>query len=115
MDFTYLLQVVGDEPVFETGLLLAGDVDPVDVRRQLQDAVISTRTQLQLLHGGLEQPLAGLVHPAELAHLGRPHIGIALQRHCMQPAAALLGGLHHSSETLPLALPSCLDSGAYDA
>ena len=26
---------MGDEPVFETGLLLAGDVDPVDVRRQL--------------------------------------------------------------------------------
>ncbi|HEX3554018.1 MAG TPA: hypothetical protein VIA62_12400 [Thermoanaerobaculia bacterium] len=26
---------IGSEPVFETGLLLAGDVDPVDVRRQL--------------------------------------------------------------------------------
>jgi predicted transcriptional regulator of viral defense system len=35
MEFTQLLQIVGDEPVFETGLLLAGRVDPADVRRQL--------------------------------------------------------------------------------
>lgn len=35
MDFGELLEAVGDEPVFETGLLLAGDVDPLDVRRQL--------------------------------------------------------------------------------
>ena len=30
-----MLQIVGDEPLFETGLLLAGDVDPNNVRRQL--------------------------------------------------------------------------------
>lgn len=35
MKFSELLQIVGTEPVFETGLLLAGDVDPGDVRRQL--------------------------------------------------------------------------------
>lgn len=35
MEFTELLEIVGDEPVFETGLLLAGDVDPANVRRQL--------------------------------------------------------------------------------
>jgi predicted transcriptional regulator of viral defense system len=35
MEFTELLEIVGDEPVFETGLLLAGEVDPVNVRRQL--------------------------------------------------------------------------------
>src|SRR4051794_5385816 len=35
MRFEDLLGIVGSEPVFETGLLLAGDVDPVDVRRQL--------------------------------------------------------------------------------
>jgi predicted transcriptional regulator of viral defense system len=35
MEFSQLLEIVGDEPVFETGLLLAGDVDPQDVRRQL--------------------------------------------------------------------------------
>jgi predicted transcriptional regulator of viral defense system len=35
MEFSYLVKVVGDEPVFETGLLFAGDVDPRDARRQL--------------------------------------------------------------------------------
>lgn len=35
MEFSRLLDIVGDAPVFETGLLLAGSVDPVDVRRQL--------------------------------------------------------------------------------
>jgi predicted transcriptional regulator of viral defense system len=35
MEFVELLEVVGDLPVFETGLLLAGDVDPAGVRRQL--------------------------------------------------------------------------------
>ncbi len=35
MDFGRLIEIVGDEPVFETGLLLAGDADPADVRRQL--------------------------------------------------------------------------------
>jgi len=35
MEFTKLLEIVGDIPVFETGLLLAGDVDPGHVRRQL--------------------------------------------------------------------------------
>lgn len=35
MEFERLLQVVADEPVFETGLLLSGDMDPKDVRRQL--------------------------------------------------------------------------------
>lgn len=35
MEFTRLLEIVGDEPVFETALLLAGDVDPAHVRRQL--------------------------------------------------------------------------------
>jgi predicted transcriptional regulator of viral defense system len=35
MEFSLFLEIVGDEPVFETGLLLAGDVDPSDVQRQL--------------------------------------------------------------------------------
>jgi len=35
MEFATLLKIVGDEPVFETGLLLAGDIDPANVRRQL--------------------------------------------------------------------------------
>lgn len=35
MDFGRLVALVGDEPVFESSLLLAGDVDTADVRRQL--------------------------------------------------------------------------------
>lgn len=35
MEFKRLLQIVGDEPVFETGLLLTGAVNPSHVRRQL--------------------------------------------------------------------------------
>lgn len=35
MEFSHFLEIVGDEPVFETGLLLAGDVDPSNIRRQL--------------------------------------------------------------------------------
>jgi predicted transcriptional regulator of viral defense system len=35
MEFENLLKIVENEPVFETGLLLAGDVSPTHVRRQL--------------------------------------------------------------------------------
>ena len=35
MEFAKLLETVGDEPVFETALLLAGNVDPAHVQRQL--------------------------------------------------------------------------------
>lgn len=35
MEFKELLRIVGDEPVFDTGLMLAGDVEPGNVRRQL--------------------------------------------------------------------------------
>jgi predicted transcriptional regulator of viral defense system len=50
MKFAELLAAVGDEPVFETGLLLAGDVDPGDVRRQLSRWTRSGRL-LQLRRG----------------------------------------------------------------
>jgi len=51
MQFTRLIQIVGDEPVFETGLLLAGEVDPNDVRRQLSRWVKAGR--LHRLRRGL--------------------------------------------------------------
>jgi predicted transcriptional regulator of viral defense system len=35
MEFANLVKIVGEEPVFETGLILSGNVDPTDVRRQL--------------------------------------------------------------------------------
>ncbi len=43
MKFEELLTVVGDEPLFETGLLLAEDVDANDVRRQLSRWIQSGR------------------------------------------------------------------------
>lgn len=41
MKLASLLGIVGEEPVFETGFLLAGDVDPADLRRQLSRWVAS--------------------------------------------------------------------------
>ena len=35
MEFERLVEIVKDEPVFETALLLAGDMDPNHIRRQL--------------------------------------------------------------------------------
>lgn len=35
MTFSDLLRLVSDQPLFETGFLLAGDLDPADARRQL--------------------------------------------------------------------------------
>ncbi len=35
MDFAELLEIIGEQPLFETGLLLSGDINPADIRRQL--------------------------------------------------------------------------------
>lgn len=35
MEFSELLEIVGDIPVFESALLIDGEVDAADVRRQL--------------------------------------------------------------------------------
>lgn len=35
MEFTELVEIIGDEPVFESGLLMAGNANPRDIRRQL--------------------------------------------------------------------------------
>ena len=43
MIFEKLLKIVEAEPVFETGLLLAGDENPFDVRKQLSRWVNSGR------------------------------------------------------------------------
>jgi hypothetical protein len=50
MKFAELLALVGDQPLFETGLLLAGEVDPNDVRRQLSRWMRSGRIR-QLRRG----------------------------------------------------------------
>lgn len=35
MEFTELVEIIQDEPVFDTGLLLAGNANPREIRRQL--------------------------------------------------------------------------------
>ena len=51
MKFRELVEIVSDEPLFETGLLLAGAVDPADLKRQLSRW---TRTgRIQQLRRGL--------------------------------------------------------------
>ncbi|MFZ2358535.1 MAG: hypothetical protein WA040_04260 [Anaerolineae bacterium] len=57
MEFTELMEIVGDEPVFETGLLLAGNVNPADVQRQLSRWVQAGRlVQFRRGHYGLAPP-----------------------------------------------------------
>ena len=70
MDFAELLRIVGDEPAFETGLLLSGDVDARDVRRQLSRWAAAGRIY-QLRRGvyALAQPFQKVkAHPFVLAN-----------------------------------------------
>lgn len=75
MNIQELLKVVGNEPFFETGLLLAGDVDLRDVWRQLSRWVRAGKV-LQLRRGlyMLAPPYRRVVpHPFLTAnHLRRP-------------------------------------------
>jgi hypothetical protein len=64
MKFTDLLAIIGDEPIFETGLLLAGEVDAADVRRQLSRWVKA---------GRLYQLRRGLYAPAPPFQKVKPH------------------------------------------
>jgi predicted transcriptional regulator of viral defense system len=64
MDFVSLLKIVGNEPVFETGLLLSGDVNPFDVRKQLSRWTAS---------GKLYQLRRGLYAPAPPYQKSAPH------------------------------------------
>ncbi len=50
MRFERIQEIVGEEPFFETGVLLAGGVDPASVRRQLSRLVASGRL-IQLRRG----------------------------------------------------------------
>ena len=75
MRYEKLQEIVGDEPLFETGLLLAGDVDPASVRRQLSRLTASGRL-LQLRRGlyALAPPYQKVKpHPFLIAnHIMRP-------------------------------------------
>ena len=81
MEFEHLLKIVGDEPVFETGLLLVGNVDPFDVRRQLTRWTNAGKI-LQLRRGlyCLAPPYQKVVpHPYLVANRLQPGSYISLQ------------------------------------
>lgn len=70
MKFEELLAIVHDQPYFETGVLLAGNVDPKDVRRQISRWVKSGRIR-QLRRGlyALAPPHQKIVpHPFSVAN-----------------------------------------------
>lgn len=70
MKFERLLTLVGEQPLFETGLLLAGDVNPNDVRRQLSRWVSAGKIR-QLRRGlyMLEPPYQSVTpHPFLIAN-----------------------------------------------
>jgi len=70
MEFEKLVEIVRNEPVFETGLLLAGDVDPNHIRRQLTRWTNSGRL-IQLRRGlyALAPPFQrGNPHPFKVAN-----------------------------------------------
>lgn len=71
MKFSQLVEIVGDEPVFETGLLLAGEVAPGEVRRQL-----SRWTQA----GRLYQLRRGVYALAPPFHKRKPHAFVLANR-----------------------------------
>lgn len=70
MKFEELVRIVGEEPVFETGLLLAGAPDPDNIRRQLSRWVAAGRIH-QLRRGlyALAEPFRSrTVHPFVIAN-----------------------------------------------
>jgi predicted transcriptional regulator of viral defense system len=81
MKFERLLTIVGDQPFFETGLLLSGDVDPAHVQRQLSRWVRSGRIR-QLRRGlyTLAPPYQNIVsHPFLIANALMPGSYVSAQ------------------------------------
>ena len=86
MDYRTLLHVVGDEPVFETGLLLAGPVNPANVRRQLSRWTAS---------GRLHQLRRGLYALAPPYQKVRPHPFLVANRLVVGSYVSLQSALAH--------------------
>ena len=86
MDYRTLLHIVGDEPVFETGLLLAGPVNPDNVRRQLSRWTAS---------GRLHQLRRGLYALAPPYRKVRPHPFLVANRLVVGSYVSLQSALAH--------------------
>jgi len=86
MEFNELLRIVGQEAVFETGLLLAGDVHPKNVRKQLSRWTKAGRV-LQLRRG-----LYALAPPFQKA---KPHPFLVANRMVWGSYVSLQSALAH--------------------
>lgn len=86
MKFEELVEIVGDEPVFETGLLLAGTAERADVQRQLSRWVKAGRLY-QLRRG-----LYALVPPYRKI---RPHPFVIANRLAQGSYVSLQSALAH--------------------
>jgi len=95
MKFEELLGLIGNEPLFETGFLLAGNVDPAGVRRQLSRWVESGRL-LQLRRG-----LYALAPPFQKV---RPHPFLVANRLVPGSYVSLQSALAHSA-LIPESVP----------
>jgi predicted transcriptional regulator of viral defense system len=84
--FASLLAAVGDQPVFETGFLLAGNVDPADLRRQLSRWVI---------RGGVLQLRRGLYALAPPYRKTEPHPFLVANRLVRGSYVSLQSALAH--------------------
>ncbi|HMD90430.1 MAG TPA: hypothetical protein VKF38_14810 [Anaerolineaceae bacterium] len=81
MNFTNLIDRIGAAPVFETGLLLAGEGDPFEVRKQLSRWVAAGKIY-QLRRGlyTLAPPFQKVSpHPFLIANHIQPHSYVSLQ------------------------------------
>ncbi|MBI1986907.1 MAG: hypothetical protein HYS70_00990 [Nitrospinae bacterium] len=97
MKFSQLVEMVDDEPVFETGLLLAGNLDPEDVRRQLSRWTQAGRIYL------LRRGLYALAPPFQKV---RPHpfvIANRLARGSYVSCQSALAHYHLIPEHVPVA------------
>jgi predicted transcriptional regulator of viral defense system len=96
MRFEELLELVGDEPLFETGLLLAGGVDPANVHRQLSRWVRA---------GRLHQLRRGLYAVAPPFERVRPHPFLVANRLVPGSYVSLQSALAHFS-LIPESVPA---------
>jgi hypothetical protein len=86
MKFASLLATVGNEPVFETGFLLAGNIDAADLRRQLSRWVTS---------GHLVQVRRGLYALAPPYRKTEPHPFLVANRLVRGSYVSLQSALAH--------------------
>lgn len=95
MRFEDLLEVVADDPLFETGFLLAGDVDPASIHRQLSRWVRA---------GRLDQLRRGLYTLAPPFQRVRPHPFVVANRLVPGSYVSLQSALAHAA-LIPESVP----------